>query len=283
VITHLHRLAATGLIAAGFAVASAAEPAVTYLTPETFEPDTGQMLTLRVNAGTPLTAEVAPWPGDQLNWFFVRGGGTQQNRPNIPATARDANAAEFQIAQPGVSVIGLNLKPVVVEMSGDDLKAFLLKNVAGAERDARVAALSGKATVRVRRIESATALVRAPEPAGQERAPSAIAMSKLGLPGELRSLMDPTVCKPGSDWAVRIYIEGSKKSGGRVQATSLADGKTQSAITDQSGAARFHIGAGGTWRVEFHDAETQENDPQADWVLRSGTLTFEVPTEGAGK
>jgi hypothetical protein len=103
------------------------------------------------------------------------------------------------------------------------------------------------------------------------------------LRAELRSLFDPTVAKPGSDWAVRIYIEGAKKSDGLVQATSLADGKIQSAITDESGAARFHLGAAGVWRVEFHDAQPLENDPQADWVLRSGTLTFEVPSGGAGK
>jgi hypothetical protein len=282
-IAHLHRLAAMGLIAAGFAAATAAEPAVTYLTPETFKPDVGQTLTLRVNTGSAARTDLAPWPADQLNWFFVRGGGTQQNRPNIAAKAHDANAAEFAVSQPGVSVIAVNFKPSVVEMSGDDLKRFLLQNVAGAERDPRVAALNGKTTVRVRRIESATALVRAPERSGHELAPSAIATSKLGLPGELRSLMDPTVANAGSDWAVRIYIEGSNRPGGKVQATSLADGKTQSAIADASGAARFHIGTGGVWRVEFHDAQPLQNDPQADWVLRSATLSFEVPTEGAGK
>ncbi len=282
-ITHMKRLAAVALLAAGLGRASAAEPAIVYLTPDTFTPSPGQMLTLRVNAGSPASAAVAPWPADQLSWFFVRGGGTQENRPGIPATARDANSAEFPITQPSVSVIGFDAKPTVVEMSGDDLKSFLLKNVAGAEKDPRVAALAGKTTVRVRRVQSAMALVRAPEGSGEQPMPSAIAMSKTALKGDLRSLMDPTVLKVGSDWAVRIYIEGTKKSDALIQATSLATGKTLSAITDDTGATHFNIATGGVWRVEFHDAQPLEGDPQADWVLRSATLTFEVPTAGAGK
>jgi hypothetical protein len=280
---HTHRLAAVALIAAAMLSAKAAEPPVTYLTPDTFKPAIGQTLTLRVNSGTPQRAEVAPWPEDQLRYFFVRGGGMQHNRPTLPATERDRNAAEFPISQHGVSVIALEPKPAVVQMSGEELKSLLLRNVAGAERDARVAALSEKATVRVRRVESATALVRAPEAAGEQAGPSSIAMSKLGLRVELRSLIDPTVSPAGSDWAVRAYIEGSNKSNVQVQATSLADGKTQTALTDRSGAARFHFGVGGSWRVEFHQAQPLENDSQADWVLYSGTLTFEVPTKGAGK
>ena len=53
--------------------------------------------------------------------------------------------------------------------------------------------------------------------------------------------------------------------------------------TDRSGMTYFRITDPGVWRIEFHHAELLENDADAGWVIYSATLTFEVPTQGAGK
>ncbi len=269
-------MAAT-LVACAWA-AMAADLPVMYLTPETYTPTVGQPLLLRAQLGTPLRAADTAWPQDRLASLFVLGGGTRLNRPTLPPSARDVNATEVTIAHPGVTVIGCNEQPQVTALTGEELRGFLRQNLAAADENPEVQALAGVKQVRVRRIASAVTQVRSPE-AGL-RAPSPLALAKVGLRNEIRPLMDPTATPVGRDVAVRVYVEGSKVAGAKVQATNLAQGTTQDKRTDDTGATYFTMTAAGTWRIEFHVAQKLSDDPEADWLVRSATLTFETPAEG---
>ena len=67
---------------------------------------------------------------------------------------------------------------------------------AAAKADSR--RVTGGQTVRVRRVESATTMVRVPTPDGRALS-SATAMSKTGQAVEIRPLFDPTVLRVGRD------------------------------------------------------------------------------------
>ena len=264
------------------ALATAGVPPVMYLMPDQFTASLDQPVTLRVESGAALTAQTAQWPSNEMAWFFVLADGTRHNHDQIAATDPDKKTVAVELTQPGATVIGFDTKPVISQVSGKDLAAFLTKNVAGAEASPAVRELTGRQNLRVRRTQSATTMIRVP--AGDHRdLNSAVAQAKTGLSVEIRSMFDPTVITVGSDFPLRTYIGGSKKAGVKVQATSLTGGKTWSKVTDTSGVAYFRIKHPGTWRIEFHHAQPLENDPQADWAVYSATLTFEVATEGSKK
>jgi hypothetical protein len=275
---HLGVLAGVAILVG---TAAAGTLPVSYLLPDKFVITAGGQVSLRMESGTPLAAQTVAWPADKLSWFFIRADGTQENRDRVEATDGAKNATAVTVPTPGVTVIGADLKPAVTQVTGAELSAFLIANVAGAAENPAVRRLTERQKVRMRRTESATTMVRVP--AGDERdLHSAVAQSKTGQAVEIRPLFDPTMLKVGADFPVRVYVAGTKQSGAKVQATSTAAGATEAKRADSSAATSFTIGHAGVWRIEFHHAELLENDAEADWAVYSTTLTFEVPA-GGGK
>lgn len=272
--------AAVLALALGAPLAAANLPVV-YLAPSTFSATSAGDIELRAESGPPTATQTIPWPEEELGWFFVRGGGRQENRPTLAPVERGGPVASVPITQPGVTVLAFDTKPVVVAVPADELKAFFRENVAGAAGDPTGQALAPGTIVRVRRCQSATTLVRLRQP-GAAPTPSATAMSKRGQQAEIRLLVDPTMPIVGGDLPVKIYVRGTKRAGVLVQATCLTTGKTMRKTTNPSGVTHFRITDPGVWRIQFHDARPAA-EGEADWVLYSSTLTFEVPPKGAAK
>ena len=265
----------------GVGTAAAEIPSTTYLSPDSFTKNLNEPVHVHIDVGARQNTSVSPWPADQLKWFFVRAEGTQANRDTIQATDRDKNIAVVTISRPGVTMIGFDYKPAIKVLPGTDLALFLAQNVTGADADPAVLQLMPR-RVRVRRIESATTMIRVPAKDGQIHS-SAIALSKTGLSAEIRPMFDPTILSVGSDLPVKIYVPAAKKVSIKVQATTVEGNKTVEKTTDATGATYFRITHPGKWRLEFHHAQKLENDAAADWMIHSGTLTFEVPSAGDGK
>jgi hypothetical protein len=266
---------------AAMGTATAGIPPVTYLVPDDFTPARDQTVNLHIEAGAALAAQTTDWPTNELEWFFWRGDGKQENRQTLaPATPQLRSVAVR--AYPGVTVIGLNKKPVAVEASGTELAAFLSANVAGMKEDPAVRKLSAQLTAKLRRFESATTMVRVAT--GDVRdLHSAVAQNKTGQTAEIQALFDPTRLRAGADLPVRVHLRGTKQAGAQVRATCLAGGRSEERITDPTGSTYFRITQPGAWRIEWHHAEPLAGDPAADWVLYTATLTFEVPAEGGDK
>ncbi|MBU0640937.1 MAG: DUF4198 domain-containing protein [Planctomycetes bacterium] len=255
---------------------------VWYLAPQSYRAQTGQQISLGIVQGGPVSVQRASWPTEQTSWFYVRVAGTQQNRTRVqPADGHGTNVL-VPLEHAGVTLIGLDSTPEVVEIAASQWRSFLARRSAPGAEPHRSKGTGTADKVRVRRVASAKTLVRVGTTSG-EVTHSATAQSKTGQPAEIRPLADPTMATVGSDLPVRAYIDGGKKAGVRVLATNVAEGKTCEFVTDQTGAGFFRVSHPGAWRVEFHHAEPTINDPQADWVLYSATLTFEVVQEGAGK
>lgn len=281
----LHPRIGLGLILALLlaAAASAGPPTVDYLTPDSYTLTAGQAVTLRIQQSAAPDAPAAQWPADEIAWFYVLGPGTRENRDTLPAAPADQKQAQgFPVETPGVNVIGVDLKPRVEEMSGAELQAFLLQNTSLESDDAAVVRLPRQAKIRVRRIKSATALVTVNAADGTRVSRSA-ALNKTGQRVEIRPLFDPTQIPVGSDLPVRVYVKGSKEVGAKVQARPATEARAAARETDSAGATYFTIPSTGVWRIEFHHAEPLANDLQADWVLYSATLTFEVAQKEAAK
>jgi hypothetical protein len=275
------------LIPAVFAAACsslAAGQSVTYLSPDKHQVRVGEQVRLRVEVGEALQPQRAAWPADAIDWLFVRLAGTQENMHEDrvrPARAQD-DFLSVTLSHAGVALIGFDTRPAVQQVAGKDLRAFLDRYVESAALPDARPPIQPTAKLNVRQVESTKTLVRV-SAEGDQRSHSATAQSKSGQAVEIRPLADPTMVAVGSDLPVRAYVNGSKKVGVRMLATSVAAGKTQQSVTDASGATHFRITHAGLWRVEFHWAEPLKSDPTADWAIYSATLTFEVEEQGAGE
>ncbi len=272
------RTGGLGLVLAATAAACAGPLTTSFLTPSKYSAALGESLTLHWDAGTALTAQPVPWPSGEVNLLFIRGGTEQENRHDVRPQRTQDNFVAATIAQPGVTLIGAE-RPVVREVTGADLRAFLTQNVATDKIAADVARLDAGRTYHVRDITSAKTLIRALT--AEPEAPSAIATSKTGLKGEIRPQFDPTLAPIGSDLPLVVYIDGDKCAGAKLQITNVATGKTTTLTADQGGSVHFPVTDLGVWRVEFHYAQPLANDPAADWTVNTATLTFEVTKGGA--
>lgn len=241
--------------AVGLSACAATGQQVRYLEPSTFQADRGDdvSLSLRDSQGVD-----AGWPDDGMTYFFVRVAGTQENRDQL-ATRQDGGPS-WTMQHDGLAVIGIDLKPREVEMSGAQLGA--LSDAAG-----------GVATddvVTVTHVESFKAYVRV----GDLRGAQESATEKTSLQVDLRTLMDPSAMRAGSTLAFRAYVEGRSAAGANVVATHLATGERRADVADDSGIGHVVLDQPGAWRLEFHDLRPPKDDD--GWRLYSSTLTFEI-------
>jgi hypothetical protein len=249
---------------------AAAEPlAVRCLAPESYQVQPGADLRVQLVQVGDGQALAAPWAEHPVRWMFVRTGGTQDNFDEVPRGGpADGDAALVRVPLAGVAVIGVDLRERALDVPRAQLEDFVAKH---ASRDG-AAAGGAEELVRVRRVESAAALVRAGE-VGQEQARSA-ATGKTGLAAEIRLLMDPVTTAVGGDIAVRIYTRGAGLGNGRVFATALESGRVQEFRVDERGIGFFTLAEKGQWRIEMHHLAAPEGEDEAQWVLYSGTVVF---------
>jgi hypothetical protein len=277
----------TGILIAAGGVAGASGQTVTYLTPTTHTAALGQQVAVHIEAGEEALVSRVGWPTEKIDWLFVRAPGTQTNRENVGPAEPNGDFINVTLTKPGVTLVGLDTKSAVTAVPGQQFTGFILRTAPPERAKESVAAVGDASQVRVRRIESAKALVRVTEagvpPRGTRVSHSAVAQSKTGQAVEIQPLADPTTVAVGSDLPVRAYVLGDKEVGVKVLATSVATGQVKSAITDSSGSCHFRIDAAGVWRIEFHQLKPLHGDPDADWAIYSATLTFEVVDTGAGK
>ncbi len=210
-------------------------------------------------------ARPEPWTDHRLAWFFIRGDGTQRNLSQVTAALDDASAVTLPQIPQGCAVIGADFAPRIEILAAADWAVFLKTRSSAPPPEL------GAAPARVRRIESCKTILRA-APGGDDSA-----VSKTGQAVEIRSLMDPTATPPGSDVALRAFVDGNKVAGAHLIARHIESGRTQDLITNPEGIANLRITDAGPWHIEFHRATRLAGDAEADWELRTATLTFKAP------
>ena len=270
------RWALIAALAVVVGVANAAPPTALFLTPDQYGPQAGQMLNLHFEAGPAKDARPTAWPTDEIEWFFVRGGGEQENLATVrPERAAD-NFVALPLAHRSVTVFGTNRTAILKDVTGAEFRTFCEANLGTLPQAAKD--LRADSVLRVRQISSAKLLVRAYATEAPE--PSAIANRRTGQKVEIRPLVDPTAARVGSDFPLFVYVDGVKQPGAKVQVTCVATGKTQSFLADDEGSGHFRVTDPGVWRVEFHQAQPLTDDASATWEVYTGTLSFEVKGGG---
>lgn len=261
------------------APASAAPPTTLFLTFTPAQPEVGQSVELQWVAGAGREAQAAPWPDEGVAWMLIRAGGGQQNRHDVRPARNGDRTVAVEITQPGVTVIGIDQRPVISEMTGAELREYIERHVGDPAVREKARELAADRTYRVQHVASAKVLVRTRSADSNPR-PAALAMSKTGQAAELRPAADPTALRVGSDLPVTAYIEGAKKEKIRILATNGATGRTATFQEVSGGSGYFRIGEAGPWRVEFHHAAPVSDHKDAEWIIYTATLSFDVAASG---
>ena len=224
-------------------------------------------------------AAARAWPGERVAHFLARTAWTQDNRDTLEAVpAPDGDGvpgAAWTADRPGVLLLGLDLEPGLETVGAESFGRFLARALPAERRGAIASALPEGGEVSVRRVESAKALVRVSAD-GPE--PVSIANSKTGQAVEIRPLLDPTLLTPGGDLPLKIYAAIPGPAGGVVTATNSTTGEVLSAPLAEDATANLTIPSAGRWRLEFHAVAPDETG-EADWLVHTATLTFEVRAE----
>jgi hypothetical protein len=227
-----------------------------FLVPESDRIAPGAALRVRLESD----AKPAPWP--ETCWVYVRAGDTQENLDSPPA-ADSSNLVTLPCSGTGPSAVGVDFRPVVERIDADTLRAFTKSHC----EDPLPVDITGE--LRLRRIQSCKAIVRIGD------GPGTAAISETSQAADISLRIDPARLKLGSDLALSISLRGTDLEDARITATPPS-GKPVTLHSEDEGAARIPITAPGLWRIEFHRL-TKSTDPDADWDLTTGTLTFTIP------
>ena len=238
---------------------------VRFLVPSTHSPAPNAALTISLESDR----APAQWLQDRCDWLFVKGSGRIANRHDVPPDQPASNAVTINASPNGVTLVGLELRPVIEAIPRD----VLAKNLPGLVAD--VPALPVRDVIRVRRLESLSTHLRVDPHGGH----SPVATQKNALDVEMRALFDPTMAVPGSDLPVRVYADGSGASGIRIHAECLDGGAATIVNADNAGIAYLPITHTGRWRIQGHIAKPAPAGSDYDITLYSSTMTFEVTRE----
>ncbi|MCC6661289.1 MAG: hypothetical protein IT437_10430 [Phycisphaerales bacterium] len=256
---------------AAFAGAQAPE----FLIPGTYEITAGQSITLAVRSAAPNDDLGPPAPGD-LSRFFIRVAGMQDNREAMPGPMEPGRGPVLPLTEPGVTMLVADWKPVVLEIEPAAFREFLAARVPKIDPGT----VPDGAAVRVRHVRSAKSILHVSARGGQPP-DAATGTSKSGQLAEVRATFDPATTPVGADMPVRVYVRGDSES--RVLVRALhASAPPEEFLTNAKGMGDFPLSAPGPWRVQFQWARALKDDPDADWEVFSGTLTFSTPRPAAG-
>lgn len=266
--------AACGVLLCGASIAQD----VHVLTPERYAIGAGEAANLRIESRQDGKASLIAWPTDRIRWYFVRGGGTQENRDSVEPMQPARQTVAQTIEQAGAAAVGVDLKPVIETWDKAAFEAFLSSQTTVSPPKNDNTPQADKKTVRVRRIETMRTIVLAATTSVDQTEPdsSTTVLSKTGQAVEIRLLGNPLAATIGADIPVKTYVRGDKLGKGRITATCLGDGSKQTLTADSGGTANFNLTRGGAWLIEFHHAEPAPAGSDFDWTILSATLTFEV-------
>lgn len=250
-----------------------------FLQPQIFQVEQGSGIKLTVSKGTPAKSQAATWPAGQIEWFYVRVAGTQENRDSVKPAAQGQKFITWPADHLGETLIGLDTKPTVQNVTLDKFKKILADaNTASSDKDTLSTAAQ---PLRLAIVESMKTVVNVVRDGAQTRS-MPVSVSKTAQAAEIRLLADPFRIRTESDLPFRTYVDGAKLANARVFATS-PKGVRGEIKTDPMGIGNLDVKQAGVWLLEFWHVRPARGDERAqfDFLAHHATYVFEIPEGGA--
>jgi len=175
------------------------------------------------------------------------------------------------VTRPGVAVMGVELKPRLLELEPDKIETYFREIHAGEELREVWAAVPEPRRWRESYVKNAKAFVRVGEPPAGDRTWA----EPLGLALEILPERDPTTLREGDALPVRVLRGGKPLADFVLAYVSAGESHEHVVITDAEGRAEAKLEAKGTWLVHGTDLR-RVTAADREWESDFTTLVVEV-------
>ncbi len=176
------------------------------------------------------------------------------------------------LPRPGVAVVGVELKPQLLELESDKIETYFREIHAGDELREAWAAVPEPRRWREHEVKHAKTFVRVGEPAAEERAWA----EPLGLTLEIVPERDPTTLKEGDALPVRVLRGGKPFAGFVLAYVSAGATREHVVLTDLEGRASATLDLPGRWLVHGTDLRRVPGAMDREWESDFTTLVVDV-------
>jgi hypothetical protein len=242
----------------------------TWLQPERFAATPGALLELGLTSGDGFNGPDTAIKPDRIALVRGRLAGEAIALPS-PTEGGKTLTFSATLPRPGVAVIGVELKPRVLELAADKIEPYFREIHAGDVLRARWAAIPEPRQWRESYVKSAKTFVRVGEPAAGERAWA----EPLGLRLEVMPERDPTALREGDELPVRVLRGGVPLAGFTIAFVSAGETREHVVVTDDEGRARATLDARGAWLVHGTDLR-RSTAAELEWESDFTTMVVEA-------
>ena len=220
----------------------------TWLQPERFAATPGATLVLGLTSAAGFIGTDTAIEPERVARALGRVGG---DAVTITEPVAGAKALGFSatFTRPGVAVLGVELKPHVLELAADKIERYFRELHAGDELRAAWATVLEPRRWRESYVKQAKTFVRVGEPPASDRAWA----EPLGFVLEIVPERDPTTLHAGDELPVRVLRGGAPFAGFVVAYVSAGETREHVAVTDAAGRASAMLDARGAWLVHGTD------------------------------
>jgi uncharacterized GH25 family protein len=248
----------------------------TWVVPSTFRPKQGATVQLRVATGMTFPSSEAAVTPERVIRFTMHDSARVRKIPNqhVDGTFLAADIApELQ----GDTILSLELKPRLLEMTGKEFTEYLREErqekVLGMRREQGKSDAPGRE--RYRKIAKTVLCVGESE--------DKTALLSEGLMLEILPEQSPCSYHAWDRIEVLVFYEGQPLANARVVAGyqgAAGHHYPVETTTDSDGRAAIVLKRAGPWFIRVLHIAPAVDDPEADWQTVFSTLTFDVLPEG---
>ncbi len=171
----------------------------------------------------------------------------------------------------GIAVIGVELKPRLLDLAADKIELYFTEIHAGAALRALWAAVPEPRKWRELYVKNTKTFVRVGEPAAHDRSWAEPLPQSLEIIPE----RDPTTLRVGDDLSVRVLLHGKPLAGFNVGYVSAGEKNEHVAVTDAQGRAHALLDATGAWLIHGTDLRRVVH-PEREWESDFTTMVVEA-------
>ena len=238
-----------------------------WIEPVSFQPEAGQLVTVRLRVGQDLLGDPLPRSSALVNQFVVVD--SEGRKPVVGREGADP-AGLFRTGQ-GMHVLGYYSNPSSVDQAAEKFNGYLKEE--GLESIAALRAQRNQSNAPVKELFSrcakALVLTGSATPAQTDQV--------LGFPLELFAGKNPYTLRPGDEVPVRLTYQSRPLAGALVVAINrLNPMEKVSARSDSDGRVRLRLSGAGMWLIKAVHMVPAPQGSGADWLSDWASLTFEV-------
>ena len=251
-------------------ILAAARAHDTWLQPERFAATPGAVLGVGLTSADGFFGADTAIKPDRVARLLGRLGG---GAVGFAAPQEGGKALVFSatLTRPGVAVLGVELKPRLLELAPDKIELYFREVHAGDELRAAWAAVPAPRRWRESYVKHAKTFVRVGEPLAGDRAWA----EPLGLALEIVPERDPTALQAGDELPVRVLRGGAPLAGFMLAFVSAGETREHVVMTDEQGRAGATLDARGAWLVHGTDLR-RAAAPDREWDSDFATMVVEA-------